>query len=136
MLAPGRRDFDRNDLALTLLPGRFAICQLPPGVAAPDAPPLAALWSVTRTASETSLVLPEEYVEARWRAERGYRCLVVAGPIPFSAVGVMAQLSGALAEGNIPLFALSTFDTDYLLVRDEHLASALRALQDAGCRVV
>jgi hypothetical protein len=127
--------YERSDLALALLPGRFAICQLPPGVAPPEAPPGSPLWSVTQTAAETSLVLPEDFVEARWRAERGYRCLVVQGPLPFSAVGVLAQLSSALAEGNIPLFALSTFDTDYLLVRDEHLASALRALQDAGCRV-
>ena len=127
---------ERSDLGLALLPGRFAICQLPPGVAPPAVPPLAALWSVTRTAGETSLVLPEDYVELRWRAELGYRCLVVQGPLPFSAVGVLAQLSTALAEAGIPLFALSTFDTDYLLVRDEHLASALRALQDAGCRVV
>ena len=126
----------RNDLQLSLLPGRYAICQLPPGVAPPAAPPLAPLWSVTQTAAETSLVLPDDYVEARWRSERGYRCLVVQGPLPFSAVGVLAQLSGALAGADIPLFAVSTFDTDYLLVRDEHLASALRALQDAGCRVV
>jgi hypothetical protein len=128
--------FERNDLGLTLLPGRYAICQLPPGVAPPQAPPGSPLWSVTQTADETSLVLPEDFVELRWRSEIGYRCLVVQGPLPFSAVGVLAQLSGALAEGNIPLFALSTFDTDYLLVRDEHLASALRALQDAGCRIL
>lgn len=128
--------YERSDLGIALLPGRYAICQLPAGMAPPAAPPGAPLWSVTQTASETSLVLPEEYVELRWRAESGYRCLVVQGPLPFSAVGVLAQLTGALAEGNIPLFAISTFDTDYLLVRDEHLASALRALQDAGCRVV
>ena len=127
--------FERTDLALALLPGRFAICQLQPGQPPPAAPPGAPLWSLTQTADETSLVLPEDYVEPRWRAERGYRCLVVQGPLPFSAVGVLAQLTGTLAEGNIPLFALSTFDTDYLLVRDEHLASALRALQDAGCRI-
>jgi hypothetical protein len=131
-IAPG---YERSDLALRLLPGRYAICQLPAGVAAPEAPPSAPLWSVTQTADETSVVLPEDYVEPRWRSERGYRCLVVQGPLPFSAVGVLAQLSSALAEGNIPLFALSTYDTDYLLVRDEHLPSALRALQDAGCRI-
>jgi hypothetical protein len=61
---------------------------------------------------------------------------VVQGPLPFSAVGILARLAGALAAAGVPLFALSTFDTDYLLVPDERLADAAAALQEAGCQVL
>jgi hypothetical protein len=125
-----------DELELFLLRGRFAICQLPPGTPLPDRPPLAPLWSVTESAGEVSLVLPEEFAERRWRVEAGYRCLQVRGPLPFSAVGILARLSVALAEASVPLFAISTFDTDFLLVPDEHLPAAISALQRAGCRVV
>lgn len=125
-----------EELELFLLRGRFAICQLPPGTPLPEPPPLAQLWSVTQTEGELSLVLPEEYAERRWKVESGYRCLVVQGPLPFSAVGIMARLSTAIAAAGVPLFALSTFDTDYLLVPDEHLPTTLTALQGCGCRVV
>ena len=123
-------------LRLSLVPGRFAICRLPAGAAPPTPPPGAPLWSLTRSAEELSLVLPEEYADDRWRVEAGYRCLVVQGPLPFSAVGILARLSGALAAAGVPLFAVSTFDTDYLLVRDEHLPAAAAALQGCGCEVV
>ena len=126
----------KTDLRLFLLRGRFAICQLPAGTSPPSAPPEAQLWSLTQTADELSLVLPEEYADRRWRTEAGYRCLVVKGPLPFSAVGIVAQLSSALAEASVPLFAISTFDTDYLLVPDEHLPAAISALQARGCEVV
>jgi uncharacterized protein len=131
-----RREESKEELRLFLLRGRFAICQLPAGATPPDPPPQAALWSLTRSEGELSLVLPEEFAERRWRVESGYRCLVVQGPIPFSAVGILAQLSSALADAAVPLFALSTFDTDYLLVPDEHLTTAIQALQGRGCRVV
>ena len=124
------------ELRLSLVPGRFAICRLPPMAHAPSPPPDAALWSLTRTAEELSLVLPEDYADPRWRVEAGYRCFVVQGPLPFSAVGILARLSGALAAAGVPLFAVSTFDTDYLLVPDEHLPAAAAALQGCGCKVV
>jgi hypothetical protein len=136
MLSP-RRDRDAaEELELFLLRGRFAICQLAPGTPLPDRPPQAPLWSVTESDGEVSLVLPEEFAERRWRVESGYRCLLVRGPLPFSAVGILARLSTALAEARVPLFALSTFDTDFLLVPDEHLPAAIDALQRCGCRVV
>lgn len=131
-----RRDSPPEELRLFLLRDRFAICQLPPGTVAPEPPPQAQLWSLSRTAGERSLVLPEDFADRRWRCETGYRCLAVQGPLPFSAVGILARLSGALAAAGVPLFALSTFDTDYLLVPDEHLTAAIDALQASGCRVV
>lgn len=65
------------------------------------------------------------------RCERGWRCLRVAGALPFNAVGILASLTGALAEAGMSLFAVSTFDTDYLLVKAEDLVSACEALRNA-----
>ena len=66
------------------------------------------------------------------RAERGFRALVVRGPLPFDAVGILAGISSALAAAGIPLLAISTFDTDYVLVREERLVDATQALRVEG----
>jgi hypothetical protein len=65
-------------------------------------------------------------------AERGWRALEVAGPLDFSLVGILAALTSSLAAANISLFAISTFDTDYLLVKADTLESAIMALENAG----
>jgi uncharacterized protein len=70
------------------------------------------------------------------RAERDLRAFVVRGPLPFDAVGIMAGLSGALAAAGIPLFAVSTFDTDYLLVREDQVDQACEALAERGHVIV
>ena len=66
----------------------------------------------------------------------GWRCLQVAGPLAFSEVGVLANLTAILANARVSVFAISTYDTDYLLVRKEQLAGAVEALQLGGHRVV
>ena len=66
------------------------------------------------------------------RREDGFRCLAVRGPFAFDVVGVLASLAAPLARAQIPILAISTFDTDYLFVRQTHLARAVRALRRAG----
>ncbi len=121
----------RHDLALTVLPGGYAVCRLPADAAFP-AWAAGDLLSVTRTADELSVVCHEEAVPGGVRCVRGWRCLRVAGTLDLSLVGVLASLLVPLAEAGVGVFALSTFDTDYLLVRDRDLARALQALQTAG----
>jgi hypothetical protein len=65
-------------------------------------------------------------------AERGWRCLRVAGTMPFSVVGVLTSLTVPLAEGGISVFAISTFDTNYLLVKEDDFENAITVLQQAG----
>jgi hypothetical protein len=88
--------------------------------------------SVTRTGTELSIVCRERNVPAGGRREVGFRCLEVEGPFEFDAVGVLASLAAPLARARVPILAVSTFDTDYLLVKEVHLAAALRALRRAG----
>ena len=89
---------------------------------------------MTRTADELSIVCPEEQVPGDLTAERDWRAFKVEGPLDFALVGILAELSGALAAAEVSLFAISTYDTDYLLVRAGKLAEAKRALSKV-CRL-
>jgi hypothetical protein len=125
-----------NVLHLTLLDGRFAVVRLAASAPLPAAPSTAALWSATRTAHELSLVCDEQQVPAFARAERGWKAFALAGPIPFDQTGVIAGLTAPLAAAEIPVFVLSTFETDYLLVRETHVEQAREVLvRVAGCEI-
>jgi hypothetical protein len=122
-------------LRLTLLAERFAVARLAADAALPAAPAAAALWSVTRTHDELSLVCEDAHVPAGARVERGWRAFALQGPIPFETTGVIAGLTAPLAAAAIPVFVLSTFDTDYLLVRETYVERVREVLVRAGCEV-
>ena len=113
---------------LTLLPDTFAICRLEANTAIPSWATAGRFFSITRTAEELSIVCQESLVPDGIQCERDWRCLQVAGPIPFTTVGVLASLVQPLAEAGISVFAVSTFDTDYLLVKAADLARTIEAL--------
>jgi uncharacterized protein len=121
-------------LDLRLLPEKLAVCRLDAG----DESPLRArsgLFSVTRTADELSVVCPEEDAPAGAEVSRGWRALEVQGPLDHTATGILASIATPLADAGVPLFPLATFDTDYVLVREPDLDSAIDALTAAGHRV-
>ena len=91
--------------------------------------------SVTRTPDEVSVVSLVDDVPEDAEVEAGWSCLKVAGPLAFELTGVLASLSGVLANAAIPIFVVSTFDTDYLLVRTQDLARAREALEADGHQV-
>jgi hypothetical protein len=121
-------------LTLELLPVRYAVCRLPAGWPAPAAllAPGPDLRVLARTPDELSLVCPEQDAPAEARVETGWRAFKVAGPLDFSLTGVLASLAAPLAAAGVSIFAVSTFDTDYLLVREASLAQARAALESAG----
>jgi hypothetical protein len=90
---------------------------------------------VTRTPDELSIVCAAGAVPDGSRSERGWRALRVAGPLDFSLTGVLVSLLAPLADAAVPAFAVSTHDTDYLLVKEESLARAADALRRAGHRL-
>jgi APA family basic amino acid/polyamine antiporter len=122
----------RLRLNLFVIDGSFGIVRLPPDAATPVWAEAGGLVSVTRTADEVSVVCLEAAVPEGVACERGWRCLRVAGAMPLSAVGVLASLTAPLASAGISVFAVSTFDTDYLLVRTADFENALAALRAAG----
>jgi hypothetical protein len=118
-----------HSLKLILVPGTYAICRLPADVAFPSWA-TGAFVAITRTADELSVVCRQEVVPEGIRNEGSWHCLRVAGTLDFTLVGVLASLLVPLAEAGVGVFCISTFDTDYLLVRD--LERATEALQLAG----
>jgi len=117
---------------LTALPGEFAITRLGPHEPIPAWACRSTPMSLTRTAEELSLVCRQEHVPLRVAAQRDWRCLMVHGPLDFSLTGVLAELTAPLAAARVPVFALSTYDTDYLLVPAANLSAAVAALSGAG----
>ncbi len=121
-----------SSLRLRLLPGTFAVCRLEPGSVYPTTPRQSQFWSLTVTPGEISLVCEETLVPSQSQVESGWRALEVPGPLEFSQVGVLAGLSAPLAAASISIFVTSTFDTDYLFVKDENLSRAISVLTEAG----
>ena len=118
-------------MRLRVISGRFAICRLK----ADDTAEWArggGFWSVTHTADELSAVCEEARVPAGVRCDRGWACLQVRGPLDLASVGVIASLGRTLADAGVSVFAISTFDTDYLLCKQESLDRAVSALRAAG----
>jgi len=121
-----------KSLSLIILPQRLAICRLLPDKPIPDFLSHSPFWSITRTSDELSVVLSEEMVPADWKAETGWRCLKVIGPLDFDLTGSLASLAMPLCEAGVSIFVISTYDTDYLLVREESLEKATQILLESG----
>lgn len=126
-------------LRVSALPGVYALCHLPAEAPLPEWARLSQssqFASVTRTSEELSLLIPEEQIPLDVKAERGLRAIKVLGPLPLDAIGILAGLAQALAAKGIAIIAVSTYDTDYILVKAESLPSSLEALSGAGCGIV
>ena len=122
-------------MTLTLIPGRLSICRLDPDLPLPAWAIRAPVWSITRTEDELSVVAPEESVPDGVRRDEGWRALQVEGPLDLSLTGVLASVAEPLAEARIPLFAISTYDTDLVLIRNQDARAAVEALRRRGHRV-
>lgn len=120
-------------LAVDLAPGEYTIARLPK-----DTPPpvdTAGLVSVTTTAGGMSVICPSPAAPPSDDTRAGWRLLTVRGPLEFDLTGVMAALAGELAAAGVTLLAVSTYDTDHVLVRTVDLDRALKALREAGHEV-
>jgi len=120
---------------LILLPGRFAIHRLPPSALLPPTVLASSFFSITRTASELSIVCPESISIPSSRVSVGWCGWRVAGALDFALTGILAGLSKTLADAGVSLFAVSTYDTDYIFVRAGQFAQAEDAFRRAGYSV-
>jgi hypothetical protein len=121
-----------DELTLRVLAGELAICRLPPDAPVPTLAARAPVLSITRTADELSIVCPVADAPPGAEVEAGWRALRVAGPLDFALTGILAAIAAPLAQARISIFAVSTFDTDYVLVREAALDAAIEALRQAG----
>ena len=115
---------------LWVLPHRLVIFQ-----SAQPLAPAGDFFAYVRTPGENSYVMEESLVPKTVAGSRGWRPLKVHGPLDFSLTGVLASIAAPLAEAGISIFALSTFDTDYVLVGDSKVGSAVEVLREAGHEV-
>lgn len=123
-------------LTIERWPGTYAACRLDRAAPVPHWAEGAELCSVTRTADELSIVCPDGAVPEDVVAERGWRCLRVAGPLDFGLTGIAVALTAPLAAAGISVLVIATYDTDYVLIRQAQLDRAIVALTSAGHRVV
>jgi hypothetical protein len=121
-------------LELSLLHDTFAVCRLSPEQ---DVPAWvwqnkAALLSVTYTADELSIVCPQSLLSSGVQCEGSWKAIRIQGPLDFSLTGILVALAAPLAAAHIPIFALSTFDTDYILIKKEYSERARSVLEENG----
>lgn len=123
---------------IDLLPGAYAVCRLPAGAPVPTLPTDGGIHghghvsSITVTAREISIVCPETDAPAGAEVDGGWSALIIAGPIPFDLAGVLVSVLAPLSNAGLGVFALSTFESDVVLVRAATLDRAIDLLTAAG----
>ncbi|ORX58225.1 hypothetical protein DM01DRAFT_1221084 [Hesseltinella vesiculosa] len=122
-----------STIKLLLIQDEFSVCQLPAGSKIPDAVHQLPWFTVSKTPAELSLVIPTTPGLAFAKEEREWRCFQVDAQMDFGLVGILARIVGPLRDHSIPVFVVSTFDTDYVLVKQDKVHEAIQVLhaQDA-----
>ena len=119
-------------LVLSVLFETFTIHKLSPNASIPEEILKSNYYSVSKTENELTLVCSEVIEVKSLQSSKGWKCIKVVGPLDFNLTGILAGISDILAKENISIFAISTFDTDYILVRTQDLSSARTTLRQAG----
>ena len=119
-------------LVLILLSDTFTVYRLSAKAKIPESVLDSPFFNITRTADELSIVLPDTVKIQSALHESGWACFKVNGPLDFGLVGILSEISSVLAKANVALFAFSTYDTDYILVKQELAQTASDALMAAG----
>jgi hypothetical protein len=122
----------KKGLTLQIVEGEYSICRLPPDTPIPAWGTREPFYSATATSEELSLVCRTRQVPSMVEREDGWKALRVAGSLDFALTGILAGLANPLADNGISIFAVSTFDTDYLLIRASDFAKAVSTLEVAG----
>lgn len=122
----------RHQLKFRQLPGTYAIVRLAPGVPLPEWATKGEFTSITRTPEELSLVCLTENLPPDVHSSHRWLCLKLEGPFPFALTGILLSFIEPLSGNGIPIFAISTFDTDYVLIQEDWAGAAISALQAAG----
>ena len=122
----------KHSLRFAWIQGSFAVCRLPSGSGVPPWGIEGGFFSITSTADELSIVCLAARVPSDIRHEGGWQCFKLIGPFPFGETGVLTSFLQPLSDNAVPIFAISTFDTDYVLVKEEWVEASLNLLQAAG----
>ncbi len=123
-------------IKLKSLADRYGLCRLGPNEAVPGWAQYGEFQSITRTPEELSILCPEENIPAELQCERGWVALKLGGPFEFTEIGILSGILAPLAQAGISILAVSTFDTDYVLIKEKKLTAAREALKDTRYQFV
>ncbi|HKV75464.1 MAG TPA: ACT domain-containing protein [Gemmatimonadales bacterium] len=124
-----------HSLPLEVLPWTLAICRLPPDAPMPEWVRGAAFLTASRTPEELSITVDQALVPPDIRSQMNYRAIRVRDVLPPDLIGILVAIGAPLAAAGLPIFAISTFDTDYVLLRAADLETGLETLRRAGHRI-
>lgn len=115
-------------LTMKLLNEKYGVCKLDKTDSIPKWAQKSDFFSITRTSDELSIVCSQDDIPDDIKCEKDWRILKIMGPLDFSLIGILASISTILAQKEISIFAISTYDTDYILVKKKDIDNAIAAL--------
>ena len=122
----------KRQLKLSLLEDFFGICVFENNAPIPDWVVAASFCSITRTEKELTVVCPQNIIPADIEHERDWRCFRIDGSFDLNQIGVISSLAAPLAQAGISIFVVSSYDTDYILVKEEKVEQAIAVLSGDG----
>ena len=134
MTSDKQNNLELPNLLLSVLEETFSIYRLAPDASLPEAVSECDFYSLSKTTEELSLVCPEHLAVKSDKSSPDWKCLKVAGPLDFKLTGILAGITEVLAKEKLSVFAISTFDTDYILIKKQDLTHAISALERTGYR--
>ena len=123
-------------LTMKLLKEKYGVCRLDKTELIPEWAKASDFFSITKTLDELSIVCAENNIPNHIKCERNWRVLKIEGPLDFSLIGILASISTILAKKRISIFAISTYDTDYILVKDKDIDNAIATLVNEKYEVI
>lgn len=121
-----------QQLVLKLLPDYYAVCRLRENGDIPERVRDLPFYAIIRTEKSLTFVCNQKFISDAVECEKNWRCLEIEGPFEFSEIGIISQACGPLALAKIPVYVISAFETDYLLIKDRFLEEALATLRNSG----
>lgn len=126
----------KKNLTMKLLKEKYGVCRLDKTDSIPNWAKDSDFFSITKTLDELSIVCSQQNIPNDIKCEKDWRILKIEGPLDFSLIGILASISTILAQKEISIFAVSTYDTDYILVKDNDVDNAIEALVNEGYEII
>ncbi|ENZ01854.1 ACT domain-containing protein [Clostridium thermobutyricum] len=127
---------NNKKLSLTLLKEKYCVCRLNKDDEIPSWVLKGEFYSITRTEDELSIVCVQDNLKSKIKCEKNWKILKIDGPLDFSLIGILSKISVLMAENEISIFVVSTYDTDYILIKEKNLEKAIDILKNDNYKVI
>jgi uncharacterized protein len=123
-------------LTLKILKDRYSVCRLNKNDEIPKWIFDEEFFSITRTDDELSIVCLQDKIKEDIKCEKDWKVLKIEGPLDFSLVGILSRISTLMANNGISIFAISTYDTDYILIKEESINKVIEVLENNNYNII